>query len=73
MFNENGRFVCDNLTVYFRFGWRKYSIFVSASHQTGLNTKSMTQRSIIVGLGEGEVRHDYFTTLVIDQLRAMWA
>ena len=32
-------------------------LFVSASHQIGLNTKSMTRKSIIVGvrIGEGRV------------------
>ena len=31
-------------------------IFVSASHQTGLDTRSMTRRSIIVGFRGGEGR-----------------
>ena len=30
------------------------AIFVSASHQTGLDTRSMTQRSIIVGIRRGD-------------------
>ena len=51
--------------------WRsKEEIFVTASHQTGLDTRSMTRRSIIVGVrggkgrgrAEARARLDYDTT-----------
>ena len=38
----------DQVTATFRDSQQNYLIFVSASHKTGLETRSMTQRSIIV-------------------------
>ena len=51
------------------------SVFVSASHQTGLDSRSMTRRSIIVGIrgGEGRARAEARALLVISPLSAMWA
>ena len=44
----------------------KYMIFVTASHQTGVDTRSKARRPIKVGIKETR------TLLVIDQLSAMW-
>ena len=53
-------------------------IFLSASHNTGLDTRSMTRRSIILGIREGKFGHELrldpcLTLLVIGPLSAMWA
>ena len=45
-------------------------IFVSASYQTGLDTRSMT---VGVRRGEGQARAKARARLVIGPLRAMWA
>ena len=48
-----------------RYTKRKEKIFVAASHQTGLDTKSMTRRSIQVGIRgrEGHARAEARTLL----------
>ena len=53
-------------------------ILVAASHQTGLDTRSMTRRPILVRIkGEGKVGHEprlepCWSMLLIDPLKAMW-
>ena len=57
------------------------ALFFSASHQTELNTRSMTRRSIIVGIGGGEGRTraeargllDYAGHRAISGMWAWWA
>ena len=44
----------DKWNILYQQGEDLYSIFVSASHLTGLDTRSMTQRSIIVDIRGGE-------------------
>ena len=58
--------VLVNLFIFFYFQsvvrWNNkihlMAVFVSASHQTGVNTGSMIQRSIIVGIRGGNVEHE---------------
>ena len=49
-------------------------IFVTASHQTGLDTRLKARRPIKVGIKEreGRERAETRTLLVIDPLSAMW-
>ena len=54
---EHGRSKCDLINIDATFVIPTgEQIFVAASYQTGLDTRSMTQRSIKVGISEGKGR-----------------